>query len=200
MKVLVIGSGGREHALVRALARHTAISVTCTPGNAGIARDARTETVDGGAVDELCALADRERFDLTIVGPELPLDRGIVDRFRAAGHRIFGPSQIAAQLECSKSFAKAFMTRHGIPTARFRVCDSAADALETIARGELGLPIVIKADGLAAGKGVVVAADRDEADAHDTRDDGRPSVRCCRRARRARRMPHRSGGVLLRGL
>ena len=164
MKVLVIGSGGREHALVRALARHTAISVTCTPGNAGIARDARTETVDSGAVDELCALADRERFDLTIVGPELPLDRGIVDRFRAAGHRIFGPSQIAAQLECSKSFAKAFMTRHGIPTARFRVCDSAADALETIARGELGLPIVIKADGLAAGKGVVVAADRHEAE------------------------------------
>ena len=164
MKVLVIGSGGREHALVRALARHTAISVTCTPGNAGIARDARTETVESGAVDELCALADRERFDLTVVGPELPLDRGIVDRFRAAGHRIFGPSQIAAQLECSKSFAKAFMTRHGIPTARFRVCDSAADALETIARGELGLPIVIKADGLAAGKGVVVAADRVEAE------------------------------------
>jgi phosphoribosylamine--glycine ligase len=163
MKVLVIGSGAREHAIVRALARHTDITVTCTPGNAGIARDARTLAVDSGAVDDLCALANRERFDLTIVGPELPLDRGIVDRYRSAGHRIFGPSQAAAQLECSKSFAKAFMTRHGIPTARFRVCESAADALATVARGELGLPVVIKADGLAAGKGVVVAADRDEA-------------------------------------
>ena len=118
-----------------------------------------------GAIDELSSLADRERFDLTVVGPELPLDLGVVDRFRARGHRIFGPSRAAAQLECSKSFAKAFMTRHGIPTARFRVCDSAADAHQVIARGELGLPIVIKADGLAAGKGVVVAADRAEADA-----------------------------------
>jgi phosphoribosylamine--glycine ligase len=165
MKLLVVGSGGREHALVRALARHTGISVTCAPGNAGIAADARVVPIDAGAVDALLALADAERFDLTVVGPELPLDRGIVDRFRAAGLHIFGPSRAAAQLECSKSFAKAFMTRHGIPTARFRVCDSAADAHDVIARGELGLPVVIKADGLAAGKGVVVAADRAEADA-----------------------------------
>jgi phosphoribosylamine--glycine ligase len=165
MRLLVIGSGGREHALVRTLARGTGISVTCAPGNAGIAGDARTVPVDASHPDALISLARRERFDLTVVGPELPLDRGVVDRFRQGGHRIFGPSRAAAQLECSKSFAKAFMTRHGIPTARFRVCDSAADAHQVIARGELGLPVVIKADGLAAGKGVVVAAHRAEADA-----------------------------------
>jgi phosphoribosylamine--glycine ligase len=165
MKLLVIGSGGREHALVRTLARATGSSVTCVPGNAGIAADSRVLPIESSAIDELSALADRERFDLTIVGPELPLDLGVVDRFRARGHRIVGPSRAAAQLECSKAFAKAFMTRHGIPTARYRVCDSAADATNVIARGELGLPVVIKADGLAAGKGVVVAADRAEAEA-----------------------------------
>ena len=163
MKILVIGSGGREHAIVRRLARGTGISVTCVPGNAGIARDVRTLSVDAGHPDALLSLARLERFDLTIVGPELPLDRGVVDRFRQGGHRIFGPSRAAAQLECSKAFAKAFMTRHGIPTARYRVCDSAADARAIIERGELGLPVVIKADGLAAGKGVVVACDRREA-------------------------------------
>jgi len=165
VKLLVIGSGGREHALVRTLARTSGISVTCVPGNAGIAADARVLAIESSAIDELSSLADRERFDLTVVGPELPLDRGVVDRFRARGHRIVGPSRAAAQLECSKAFAKAFMTRHGIPTARFRVCDSAAEAQNVIARGELGLPIVIKADGLAAGKGVVVAADANEANA-----------------------------------
>jgi len=165
VKVLVIGSGGREHALVRTLARTTGISVTCVPGNAGIAADARVFAIESGAIDELSSFADRECFDLTVVGPELPLDLGVVDRFRALGHHIVGPSRAAAQLECSKAFAKAFMTRHGIPTARFRVCDSAADAHNVIARGELGMPVVIKADGLAAGKGVVVAADRAEADA-----------------------------------
>jgi phosphoribosylamine---glycine ligase len=165
MTVLVIGSGGREHALVRRLARSTDVSVTCVPGNAGIARDTRTLAGDAGQPDALVELARLEHVDLTIVGPELPLDRGIVDRFREEGHRIFGPSRAAAQLECSKAFAKAFMTRHGIPTARYRVCDSASDAHGCIERGELGLPVVIKADGLAAGKGVVVASDRREADA-----------------------------------
>jgi phosphoribosylamine--glycine ligase len=164
MKVLVIGSGGREHALVRSLARGTGISVTCVPGNAGIARDARTLPAEPGDLEALVQLADLERFDLTIVGPELPLDGGIVDRFRERGHRIFGPSRAAAQLECSKAFAKAFMTRHGIPTARYRVCDSVADARGIVERGDLGLPVVIKADGLAAGKGVVVATTRREAD------------------------------------
>jgi phosphoribosylamine--glycine ligase len=166
MKLLVVGSGGREHALVRALARTTPnCEVTCAPGNAGIGQDARLAAVDAGDVDALLSLADRERFDLTVVGPELPLDRGIVDRFRAAGHRIFGPSAAAARLECSKAFAKDFMARHGIPTARYRVCASAQEAQSIVASGEFGLPVVIKADGLAAGKGVVVATTRAEADA-----------------------------------
>jgi phosphoribosylamine--glycine ligase len=164
MRLLVVGSGAREHALVRTLTLDTEISVSCAPGNAGIACDAQVIPVDAGAVEDLVALIERERFDLTVVGPELPLDRGLVDRCRAAGHRILGPSRAAAQLECSKSFAKAFMTRHGIPTARFRTCDDARDAHDVVANGELGLPIVIKADGLAAGKGVVVATTRAEAD------------------------------------
>jgi phosphoribosylamine---glycine ligase len=164
-RVLVIGSGGREHALARALATRSRMSVTCAPGNAGIARDVSVVPIDVGDVDALLALVDREAFDLTVVGPELPLERGVVDRFQSAGHRIFGPTQAAARLECSKAFAKAFMSRHGIPTARYRVCESAHEANDTIARGELGLPIVVKADGLAAGKGVVVAVTREEAEA-----------------------------------
>jgi phosphoribosylamine--glycine ligase len=166
VKVLVVGSGGREHALVRTLARRVgAVDVWCAPANAGIARDARLVSARADDLDSLLSLAERERFDLTVVGPELPLDLGIVDRFRADGHRIFGPARAAARLECSKAFAKTFMARHGIPTARYRVCQSAADARSIVASGELGLPIVIKADGLAAGKGVVVAGDRAEADA-----------------------------------
>ena len=165
MNILVVGSGGREHALVRALSRTSGISVTCAPGNAGIAHDARIETVDVRDPEALLALARRANVDLTVVGPELPLDRGVVDHFRANGSRIFGPTRVAAQLECSKAFAKDFMSRHGIPTARYRVCESAAAAHDVIDRGELGIPVVIKADGLAAGKGVVVAADRDEANA-----------------------------------
>jgi phosphoribosylamine--glycine ligase len=163
MKLLVIGSGGREHALVRRLSRDPQNSVACAPGNAGIARDARAIPIDAADPDALLAFVDREPFDLTVVGPELPLDRGIVDRFRDKEHRILGPIRAAARLECSKVFAKAFMARHGIPTARYRVCDTSADAERVIASGELGLPVVIKADGLAAGKGVVVAADAAEA-------------------------------------
>ncbi len=166
MKLLVIGSGGREHALVRALARTApGISLVCAPGNAGIGRDATLVPIEASDVDGLLELARRERFDLTVVGPELPLSLGIVDRFQAEGLPILGPSSAAAQLECSKSFAKDFMTRHGVATARYRNCHTAADAHAVIARGDLGLPIVIKADGLAAGKGVVVAATREEADA-----------------------------------
>jgi phosphoribosylamine--glycine ligase len=166
MRVLVVGSGGREHALVKALARDARLSrLACAPGNAGIHRDAEAIAIAADNVPAIAALARDQHFDLTVVGPEAPLDRGIVDRFRADGLRIFGPSRAAAQLECSKAFAKDFMTRHGIPTARYRVCESAADAHAVVGRGELGLPVVIKADGLAAGKGVVVAATREEADA-----------------------------------
>ena len=166
MKVLIVGSGGREHALAWRLSRERGItSLLCAPGNAGIAAVARVAPVDVSDPDALLALAEREQIDLTIIGPELPLDRGVVDRFRAAGRRVFGPPRDAAQLECSKVFAKAFMARHGIPTARYRACDSSGAARAVIASGEFGFPLVLKADGLAAGKGVVVAADRAEADA-----------------------------------
>ncbi len=166
MKILVVGSGGREHALVWTLGRNPSVSsVVCAPGNAGIARLARTVPVDAGDVDGLLDLAMREQVDLTVVGPELPLDRGIVDLFSSRGLRIFGPTAAAARLECSKVFAKDFMAKHGIPTARYRVCDHAAAAQAMLDRGELGYPVVVKADGLAAGKGVVIAEDRAAADA-----------------------------------
>ena len=166
MKVLIVGSGGREHALAWKLAGEPGVrEVLCAPGNPGIATVARTLPVDAGDVEALAALAAREAVDLTVVGPELPLDRGIADVFSARGLDVFGPRRDAARLECSKVFAKDFMARHGIPTARYRVCDDAAAARQVVASGELGLPIVVKADGLAAGKGVVVAATREEADA-----------------------------------
>ena len=166
MKILVVGSGGREHALVWTLGRNPSVtSVVCAPGNAGIACLARTLPVDAGDVDGLLDLAIREHVDLTVVGPELPLDRGIVDLFSSRGLPIFGPTAAAARLECSKVFAKDFMAKHGIPTARYRVCEDSAAAQAMLDRGELGYPVVVKADGLAAGKGVVIADDRPAADA-----------------------------------
>lgn len=165
MKILVVGSGGREHALAWKLAGESGVTKgLCASGNAGIRAVAELVPIAPGDVEGLAALAEREQVDLTVVGPELPLDRGIVDLFRARGLRVFGPSRAAAQLECSKVFAKAFMARRGIPTARYRVCGNAHDAHAVVASGELGFPIVVKADGLAAGKGVVVATDRDTAD------------------------------------
>ena len=165
MKVLVVGGGGREHALAWKFASEASVSeVLCAPGNAGIGGSARLADVPAADPAALAALAEREAIDLTVVGPELPLDRGIADLFASRGLRIFGPSRAAARLECSKVFAKAFMTRHGIPTARYRACDNAAEAHAIAASGELGFPLVVKADGLAAGKGVVVAADRAAAD------------------------------------
>src|SRR5919108_3231398 len=166
MNVLILGGGGREHALVTKIAREKGVSrLLCAPGNAGIARLARLVSIDPSDVDAVCALAAHESIDLTIVGPEVPLDRGVVDRFDRAGLRILGPSRGAAQLECSKVFAKNFMARHGIPTARYRVCETAHDARTLLGSGEFGFPVVLKADGLAAGKGVVVAANRGEAEA-----------------------------------
>ena len=161
MRVLIVGSGGREHALASKLASDSGVrQVYCAPGNAGIARVATCLPVDSGDAQAMLDAAARERIDLTIVGPELPLDRGIVDLFNARGRLIFGPTRAAAQLECSKVFAKEFMARHGIPTARYRACDTIEEARAVLSRGELGLPLVVKADGLAAGKGVVVAEDR----------------------------------------
>ena len=160
MRVLVIGGGAREHALAaRFAAEPGAARLLCAPGNPGIARVAETMPVDPIDLNAVAALADRERIDLTVVGPELPLSRGLADRFAADGRLLFGPTAAAARLESSKAFAKDFMARHRVPTARFRVCSDAASALETVRRGEFGFPVVLKADGLAAGKGVVVADD-----------------------------------------
>jgi phosphoribosylamine--glycine ligase len=161
MKVLVLGSGAREHALVSRLASEPGVaSVICAPGNPGIGRLVPTHPVDLGAPEALLVLAQAENADLTVVGPELPLSLGVADRFAAAGRRLCGPTAGAARLESSKAFAKAFMARHRIPTARFHTSQSLDDALRVVRSSELGLPVVLKADGLAAGKGVVVAADR----------------------------------------
>ena len=166
MRVLVIGSGAREHALVARLATdREAEVVTCAPGNPGIARIARTIDVNVSDIDALLGIAVRESINLTVVGPELPLSLGIADRFAAADRLLFGPTADAARLETSKAFAKAFIERHHVPTARFRTCDSVDDALDVVRAGTFGLPIVLKADGLAAGKGVVVADSRPAAEA-----------------------------------
>src|SRR5439155_22448418 len=130
----------------------------CAPGNPGISRVARLAKVGASKpsdIQELVALADREQVDLTVVGPELPLSLGIADRFVAEGRLLFRPTAPAARLESSKAFAKAFMERHQVPTARFRTCDTLEDARWIVRSGELGWPVVLKADGLAAGKGVV---------------------------------------------
>ena len=158
MRVLVIGSGAREHALVaRLMTERDVGDVLCAPGNPGIGRIARTVALEATNIDALLALAEREAIDLTVVGPELPLSLGIADRFAAEGRMLVGPSAAAARLETSKAFAKAFMARHHVPTARFRTCDSEHEALAVVRSQEFGFPVVLKADGLAAGKGVVVA-------------------------------------------
>ena len=162
MKAMVIGSGGREHALAWRLAQSPRVSrVYVAPGNAGTAQEEGLYNVALNSVDEWLRFAQQEPIDLTVVGPEAPLAAGVVDAFRAAGLKIFGPTRAAAELEGSKDFAKRFMERHHIPTAAFRTCDDAASAHETI--DHMGAPIVIKADGLAAGKGVVVAMTLTEA-------------------------------------
>jgi phosphoribosylamine--glycine ligase len=161
MKLLVIGSGAREHALVWRLARDGGVpDIICAPGNAGIGNEARVTPVDAGDPEAVLALAEREDVDLTVVGPELPLTRGVADLFATRGHLLLGPSRLAAELESSKAFAKGFMARHGVPTARYQVCESADVALAVLATRQFGYPVVIKADGLAAGKGVVIAADQ----------------------------------------
>ena len=166
LKILVIGSGGREHALAWKLAQSPRVAeVLVAPGNAGSAREDKCRAVAVAVtdIDGLLALAQAEQVALTVVGPEVPLVAGVVDRFRAAGQRIFGPTAAAAQLEGSKAFAKDFLARHGIPTAFYAVHTDLQAALAYVR--EKGAPIVIKADGLAAGKGVVVAMDLAEAEA-----------------------------------
>lgn len=162
MKILVVGSGGREHALAWKLAQSERIQmVYVAPGNGGTARDIRLVNVELSDPEQLADFVQKENIGLTVVGPEIPLAAGIVDLFRSRGLKIFGPTREAAQLESSKDFAKAFMQRHGIPTAKYKSFTDAELAHAYV--DQEGAPIVIKADGLAAGKGVVVAMSLDEA-------------------------------------
>jgi phosphoribosylamine--glycine ligase len=164
MKVLVVGSGGREHALAWKLAQSGRITRTfVAPGNAGTAAEPGCSNVAITDIEGLLDFARNEKIAFTVVGPEAPLAAGIVDAFRAADHRIFGPTQASARLESSKAFAKSFMQRHGIPSAAYASFDDAAAAHRYI--DDLGTAMVVKADGLAAGKGVVVAATPAEAHA-----------------------------------
>src|SRR5215469_982885 len=162
MKVLVLGSGGREHALVWKLRQSPRISkLYCAPGNGGIADEADCLVADLKSLDAITALTERLQPDLTVVGPELPLTLGVVDEFTRRGWRVFGPTQAAARLESSKSFAKQFLQRHHIPTAHFAICDSIEQVRSALSH--FHTPVVVKADGLAAGKGVVMAKSKEEA-------------------------------------
>lgn len=166
MKVLIIGGGGREHAIAWALSKSDRVTeLVAAPGNAGMAQVARCVAVDLSNLDNMVRVAEAEKPSLTIVGMEGPLSLGLVDALNARGLRAFGPTQAAAQLESSKGFAKDFMERHQIPTARYRVCNSLADVERFLAAdfGDALSPVVVKADGLAAGKGVVMAANHAEA-------------------------------------
>ena len=169
MRILVVGSGGREHALVWALKKTGSrpAEIFCAPGNAGIAEIAQCVAIGATDVSALADFAQRERIDLTMIGPEASLAEGVVDEFERRGLRIVGPGREAARLETSKVFAKDFMKRHGIPTARYRAAASVNEAIKILRSGELSnedSPVVVKADGLAAGKGVVVARTREEAE------------------------------------
>lgn len=162
MKVLVLGGGGREHALVWKLRQSPRITqLVCAPGNGGIADDAECVPADLKSVDSILGVATQLQPDLTVVGPELPLTLGVVDEFTRRGWPVFGPTQAAARLESSKSFAKEFLQRHHIPTAPFAICDSIDQVRSGL--GHFHPPVVVKADGLAAGKGVVIAKTKEEA-------------------------------------
>ena len=162
MKVLVLGSGGREHALVWKLRQSPRITqLFCAPGNGGIADEAECLPADLKSLDAIVSLATRLQPDLTVVGPELPLTIGVVDEFQRRGWPVFGPTQAAARLESSKSFAKEFLQRHHIPTAPFAICDSIDQVRSALSH--FHTPVVVKADGLAAGKGVVIAKSKEEA-------------------------------------
>ena len=162
MKVLVIGSGGREHALIWKLRQSPRVSsLYCAPGNGGICEEAKCVPADVRSVESLIALGNELKPDLTVIGPELPLKLGVVDEFTRRGWPIFGPTRAAAQLESSKSFAKQFLQRHHIPTAPYAICNSNEEVRDALSH--FHLPLVVKADGLAAGKGVVIAKTKEEA-------------------------------------
>ena len=180
MKILVIGSGGREHALVWKIRQSPRVSkIYCAPGNAGTAEHAELVALAADDIDGLCAFAEKERIGLTVVGPELPLSLGIVDRFEAQGLRVFGPNRAAAQLEGSKAFTKELMQQQGVPTAAFGVFRDPDEASRYVE--EAGAPIVVKADGLAAGKGVLLCATQAEAQAAITTIMRDAAVWCGRR-------------------
>ncbi len=163
MKILVIGGGGREHALCAAIRRSPrAPEVVCAPGNGGIAQIARCAPANQKDLNDLMRVVSEERPDLTVVGPELPLSLGLVDEMRRRGLKVFGPTRDAAMLETSKAFAKRFMQRHSIPTANFAVCTSQQEAMAALAM--FHHPVVIKADGLQAGKGVLICEKKDDAE------------------------------------
>ncbi len=165
MNILLIGSGGREHALAWKIAQSPLCQkLICAPGNPGMQALGECVAVDAGDITRLADLAQEKRADLTVVGPEMPLTMGIVDEFERRRLRIFGPNKKAAEIEESKIFAKQFMARHKIPTARYRAVSSADRARETAKSGEFSFPLVIKADGLAAGKGVFICSDADMVD------------------------------------
>lgn len=162
MKVFVVGSGGREHTLVWKISQSPGVrKIFCAPGNAGIARQAELVNLKSENISVLADFAEKEKIDLTVVGPEAPLVAGIVDEFERRGLPVFGPSREAARLEGSKVFAKEFMQKFGIPTAKYRVFSEAGEAISYLR--EIKPPVVIKAEGLAAGKGVTVAMSREEA-------------------------------------
>jgi phosphoribosylamine--glycine ligase len=164
MRVLVIGSGGREHALCWKIAQSDQVrEVYCAPGNAGIEGTARCVPIDPSNTVEIADFAQGIKVDLTVVGPELPLTLGIVDEFQRRGLPIFGATQAAAEIEGSKVFSKQFMLKHGIPTARFHLCESVEQARDCLKSKEVSYPAVVKADGLASGKGVIIAGDRKQA-------------------------------------
>lgn len=164
MKVLLIGGGGREHALAWALSRSPQLEILrAAPGSAGIARHGEQVALGAEAVDALAEHALSERYDLTVVGPEAPLVAGLGDRLREAGLAVFGPSAAAARIEGSKAFARQFMDRHEIPGAAYRVFDAIEEAVTHLRSSEVDYPLVVKADGLAAGKGVIIAEDADAA-------------------------------------
>jgi len=164
MKILVVGSGGREHALAWKIHQSPRLEkLFCAPGNPGMMSIAENIAIDSSDIKGLADFAAQEKIDLTVVGPELPLTMGIVDEFEERGLKIFGPDKNTAELEGSKVFAKKFMERHKIPTARARIAESPDSAVEILNSGEFSVPVVVKADGLAAGKGVIICENLEEA-------------------------------------
>jgi phosphoribosylamine---glycine ligase len=164
MKILVIGSGGREHALVWALRRSPQVKqIYSATENAGILQQTVRAAVEPHGIDSIADFAAREKIDLVVIGPEQPLVDGLADLLSERGMAVFGPSRAASRLEGSKIFAKEFMARHGIPTARYRIVESAEEGLRAVSDGSFRFPLVLKADGLAAGKGVIIAEDEGQA-------------------------------------